>query len=106
MAKLLARLVLIVTGIAFALFCLLLANLAAIRLYGWTQTGRFAPPTYPHLDRYDVITFSTEPLRLALEIGGNLVLFASAIAAAVLLFVLAVVKRRSGIEAPRALTVR
>lgn len=88
--KSLARRLLIAIGLAFALFCLLLVNIAAIRLYGWSQTGRFAPPTYPRLDRYDVISFSTEPLRLVLEIGGNAFLFVTALCglvAVILMFV-------------------
>jgi hypothetical protein len=60
-----------VVGVAFGLFCLLLAYFGAIRLYGWSQTGRFAPPHYPGLEKFDVVTFAAEPLRAFLEIGGS-----------------------------------
>jgi hypothetical protein len=66
-----AKFVLIVIGFAFGLFCMFLANIGTIRLYGWSQTGRLAPPHYPGLERYDVISFAAEPLRAVMEIGGN-----------------------------------
>jgi hypothetical protein len=72
----LAKLFLIVIGFAFGLFCLLLANHGVIRLYGWSRTGRMAPPDYPGFERYDVISFSAEPLRAFLEVGGSAFLVA------------------------------
>jgi hypothetical protein len=69
--KFFLRPVLAVFGVAFGLFCLLLAHFGAIRLYGWSQTGRFAPPHYPGLEKFDVVTFAAEPLRAFLEIGGS-----------------------------------
>jgi hypothetical protein len=69
--KLFLKSILIVIGVAFGLFCLLLASYGAIRLHGWSQTGRFAPPHYPGLEKFDIITFAAEPLRAFLEIGGS-----------------------------------
>jgi hypothetical protein len=69
--KLLAKLVLWVIGFAFGLLCLFLANIGAIRLYGWSQTGRLAPPHYPGLERFDVVSFAAEPFRATMEIAGN-----------------------------------
>jgi len=66
-----AKLGLMVIGVVFGLFCLLLGYIGTIRLYGWSQTGRLAPPHYPGLERFDLISFATDPLRAALEIGGN-----------------------------------
>lgn len=71
MLKLFAKLFLILVGLVFGLFCLFLANIGAIRLYGWSQTGRLAPPHYPRIEKYDVISFSADPLRAVLELGGN-----------------------------------
>jgi hypothetical protein len=69
--KLLARAFLITIGFAFGVFCLFLASVGAIRLHGWSETGRLAPPHYPGIEKFDVISFSADPLRAALEIGGN-----------------------------------
>ena len=71
MLKLFVKLFLILAGLLFGLFCLVLANHGAIRLYGWSQTGRLAPPHYPGIARYDVISFDADPLRAALEIAGH-----------------------------------
>jgi hypothetical protein len=40
-----------------------------------------APPHYPGIERYDVIFFSTDPLRAALEIGGNALLILMTVSA-------------------------
>jgi hypothetical protein len=40
-----------------------------------------APPHYPGIERYDVISFSTDPLRAALEIGGNALLILMTVSA-------------------------
>lgn len=78
-ANLFAKLFLTVVGVAFGIYCLFLASLGAIRLHGWTQTGRLVPSHYPRLDRYDVISLNADPLRFVLEIGGNLFLVAMAL---------------------------
>jgi len=69
--KLFAKMVLVVIGLAFGLFSLFLASVGAVRLHGWSVTGRLAPPNYPGLERFDIISFAAEPLRAAMEIGGN-----------------------------------
>jgi hypothetical protein len=74
MPKLLAKFVLIFIGVAFGVFCLFFAILGAIRFHGWIEVGRLAPPHYPGIEKYDVISFSTDPLRAVLEIGGNALL--------------------------------
>ena len=74
MLKLLARAVLILIGAALGLLCLFLAVLGVARLHSWSQTSRMAPPNYPGLERYDVISFAADPLRAAMEIGGNTLL--------------------------------
>ena len=79
MLKLFVKLLLILAGLLFGLFCLFLANLGAIRLYGWSQTGRLAPPHYPGIARYDVISFHADPLRAAMEIAGNTFLVVTAV---------------------------
>ena len=79
MLKLFVKLFLILAGLLFGLFCLVLANHGAIRLYGWSQTGRLAPPHYPGIARYDVISFDADPLRAALEIAGNAFLVVTAV---------------------------
>lgn len=71
MHRSIAKLGLMVIGVVFGLFCLLLGYIGTIRLYGWSQMGRLAPPHYPSLERFDVISFANDPLRAALEIGGN-----------------------------------
>lgn len=81
MLKLFAQFVLIVIGVAFGLSCLILVYIGTIRLYGWSQTGRLAPPHYPGLERYDVISFAAEPLRAVMEIGGNSFLVAISVCA-------------------------
>jgi hypothetical protein len=72
--KLFARAVLILIGAALGLLCLFLAVLGVARLHSWSETGRMAPPNYPGLERYDVISFAADPLRAAMEIGGNTLL--------------------------------
>jgi hypothetical protein len=75
-------------GITFGLVCLLLANHGAIRLYGWSQTGRFAPPRYPELDKFDVITFATDPLRAFFEIGGSAFMVAISLHGLIIVFLI------------------
>ena len=74
MLKLLARVVLILMGVALGLLCLFLAVLGVARIHSWSETGRMAPPNYPGLERFDVISFAADPLRAAMEIGGNTLL--------------------------------
>jgi hypothetical protein len=93
MLKLFVKLFLILAGLLFGLFCLVLANHGAIRLYGWSQTGRLAPPQYPRIARYDVISFGADPLRAALEISGNAFL----VVIAVLGFVAVILMFRRGL---------
>jgi hypothetical protein len=78
-SKFLAKSLLVAVGIAFALFCLFLAIAGAIRFHGWIEVGRLAPPQYPGIERFDVISFRTDPLRASLEIGGNLFLILMAL---------------------------
>jgi hypothetical protein len=76
-----------VIGIVFELFCLFLMYIGAIRLLGWSITGRLAPPNYPGLERFEVISFATDPSRAILEVGGNsflIVISACGIVAAIL----------------------
>jgi hypothetical protein len=72
MPKVVEKFVLKPVGIALALFCLYLAIVGAIRFHGWIEVGRFAPPHYPGIERFPVISFKADPLNAALEIGGNL----------------------------------
>ena len=74
MPKFLAKFVLIFIGVAFGAFCLFFVILGAIRFHGWIAVGRLAPPHYPGIEKYDVISFSTDLLRAALQIGGNALL--------------------------------
>jgi hypothetical protein len=72
MLKALARLFLIASGFAFALFCLFLAYLGGFWLHaGWTSARLAAS--------YEAISFGRAPLQFALEIGGNAFLLATAI---------------------------
>jgi len=63
-------------GAALGLLCLFLAVLGVARLHSWSETGRMAPPNYPGLERYDIISFAADPLRFTMEIGGNTLLVA------------------------------
>jgi hypothetical protein len=84
MPKLLAKFFLIFIGVAFGVFCLFFAVLGAIRFHGWIEVGRLAPPHYPAIEKYDVISFSADPLRAVLEIGGNALLILMTVSGLVL----------------------
>jgi hypothetical protein len=84
----LAKFLLNVIGIVFGLFSLLLAYVAAMRLYGWCETGRLAPPHRAMMDIYEVISYGGDPVRFVLEVGGNVFLLAMGILGVVTMFFL------------------